>query len=192
MRRSALFVALAVVSGCATYDRVARPPSPSDIAGVNEIAARGGTFSLRYVEPLPLRAANAPAAPYDLPSPTGLVSADDERLVVSTAKGPPVAVPLARVKAIAVSGQRRDRGAILGGFIGAGTGMVLDFGLYELARSMNGSLSDGGGNDTCGDNRCVLPFTVVALSTAAIGAAFGALIGSNTVFELAPPRPPTP
>jgi hypothetical protein len=180
MRPISLFcavLALAAGSGCATHDRIARPPSPGDVARINGAAQGSAKLSIQYVEAL------APPAAPRVDSPTSIVAADPEHLVVATSTGRPVSVALSSVDAVAVSGQRRGQGAITGAFAGLGAGLLIDLGLYALISATTEPLSDGGPKNTCSAH-CAETFTAVALASALIGAGIGALVGSKTVYHL--------
>jgi hypothetical protein len=168
------------VSGCLTTERVGRPPSPADIARINDAASHGSlsVLSTPYAAPeLPASprcaggGCDQPSWARGRPAPVAIATADARPLTHVLADGGRADVPMQAVAAVDVSGTRR---AELAG-VGAGVGAATMFGLAGMAYLVGHMEPSAGGCDAT----CASAFAIATVGGAAVGALIGA-IGGNT------------
>jgi hypothetical protein len=180
---------VATTLGCATYEHVARPPSPDEVARIDEVAGERGPVSVRYIQPLGACAGagcvkGAPSSrrrPVDF---SRLASADARALTFESASGVPTSIPLSEVEGVAVTSGRGRAAAIGAGVLG-GTVLVVTTVWLTILTERIIRASDGG--NFCSVASCAGPVLLIGLGGAAVGALIGAAIGSTRVFQLDPP-----
>jgi hypothetical protein len=175
-------VLLALASGCSTTERVGRPPSPAEIASINDAARAGRALVVEYAEPLaPQRLAEDPVT---------VASADAHDVTFITKDASPATLPLSSVAGVEVTADGRVRGAVIGGSIGA----ALELGALALfVKALQGT-NDPGAPQSSGCNaKCGELIAIIGLEGALVGGLIGALIGTPRHFrfgnvEIAPTR----
>jgi hypothetical protein len=191
-------VALALVAatlGCGTVESVSRPPSPAELARIDEASKATGGLTIHYVQPVNAwtgkRCADGvPPGAYRRPIDFArLASVDARTITVESEIGRPTTIPLSEVKGVAVNGGRGWPAAIGAGILG-GTVFVVTTVLVESFEAKIARASDGG--NFCGgaSPSCLLPGVYLGLVGAVVGAGFGYAIGSSIFFSFDPqPKP---
>src|SRR4029078_2222128 len=139
--------------GC-FHEQVAWPPTPADIARINDAGEANNWFRVDYVEPL----ATAQGAPIGYP--IAIESVDDERIAFRNRYGQIHAVPTEMVKGVTVKERAGGGGAAGGGRRGGGGLMV--GGLYLLAVVLTGPDDPSAPSHPC-DGACVAKTVVPIL-----------------------------
>jgi hypothetical protein len=175
---SVALVLAAATFGCGTVESVSRPPSPAELARINEASKATGGLTVRYVQPLdPCASATGPCAddrrPIDF---ARLASVDARSITVESESGRTTTIPLSDVEGVSVTG-RQARSAAIGAAILGGTVFVVTTVLVAITEAKIARASDGG--DLCGGIACAVPGLVLGLVGAGVGAGFGYAIGSN-------------
>jgi hypothetical protein len=191
MRPSLFPVAIAVAAatlGCAT-EYVDRPPTPRELSSIRDASDQGGPITIRYVQPVGACTGDgcvegASAAPHGPATFAHFLSVDDGALAAKTTSGVTTTIPLSEVEGITLTG-RRGRSAAIGAAVVGGTAMAVTTVWLVIVTRAIIHASDGG--NYCNVASCA-PFVLgVGLGGAAVGALFGAVIGTRTTFELDPP-----
>jgi hypothetical protein len=188
-RRSLALAMVATTLGCATYEHVARPPSPDELARIDEAAGARGPVTVLYIQPIGACigggcSKGAPSARRPPVTFARLASADARTLTFESASGVRTAIPLSEVEGVAVTSGRGRAAAIGAGVLG-GTVLVVTTVWLTIVTERIIRGDDGG--DFCSVSSCAGPVLLIGLAGAAVGAAIGAAIGSTKVFQLDPP-----
>jgi hypothetical protein len=175
-------VLLAFASGCSTTERVGRPPSPAEIARINDAARAGRALVVEYAEPL------QPQRLSDDPITVAAADAHDVTFIMKDAS--PTTLPLSSVAGVEVTADSRVRGAVIGGSLGAATELGA---LALLIAALQGTNDPGAPPSKGCEAKCVELFAIVAVEGALVGGLIGALIGTPRHFrfgdvEIAPTR----
>jgi hypothetical protein len=175
-------VVLALAGGCSTTERVGRPPSPAEIARINDAARAGRALVVEYAAPLP------PQRLAD--DPVTVASADTHDVTFITKDASPATLPLSSVAGVEVTADGRVRGAVIGGSIGA----ALELGALALFVNALQGTNDPGAPQSSGCNaKCGEFIAIIGIEGALVGSLIGALIGTPRHFrfgdvEIAPTR----
>jgi hypothetical protein len=192
MRAPRPSVALALVAatlGCGTVESVSRPPSPAELARIDEASKATGGLTVHYIQPVNACASGLCAdnrRPIDF---ARLASVDARSITVESEIGRPTTMPLSEVRGVAVTGGRSRSAAIGAGILG-GTVFVVTTVLVAIKETQIARASDGG--DFCGGISCAVPGVVLGLVGAAVGAGVGYAIGSSkgsSIFFSFDPQP---
>jgi hypothetical protein len=189
---SALSCAALLAAGCATYEHVARPPSPDEVARIDEAAGARGPVTVRYVQPIGACTAGgcADGAPNRARRPAvfaRLASADARALTLEDASGVPTTIPLSDVEGLSVTGGRARAAAIGAGLLGGAVLVVTTVAVAILTAQI---IRASDGVDYCNVGSCAGPVLLIGLGGAAVGAGLGAAIGGTRVFQLDPSATP--
>jgi hypothetical protein len=191
-----------------TRERIASPPTPAEIARVDEAVAQGRSLVVEYSrranppghrEPQPPRCDTGPCPPTpvepvcaspscaELPpavnNPARLLAADPYRMTFALRDGGRAELPLDWVDALKVTGHGRGRGALIGATIGAGvTGSTLLV-LVLALRGPHGNSIVPGQPHGC-DSKCGGLFALITVEGALVGGIIGAVVGTSHEFRL--------
>lgn len=189
-------VALALVAatlGCGTVESVSRPPSPAELARIDEASKATGGLTVLYVQPV-YACASEPCFYHRAPRRPSidfarLASMDARSITVESEIGRPTTIPLSEVRGVAVTGGRGRSAAIGAGILGV-TVFVVTAVLLAVEAASLARASDGGdfGTDA---SRTAAAF-VLGLGGAVVGAGFGYAIGSSkgsSIFFSFDPQP---
>jgi hypothetical protein len=171
--RTAVLLALFSALGCTTFVPIHRPPTPDEIARINDTAENGGPL---VVEPLRL--------------PVNRIARVDQRKVELVARtGAPLSLPLENVSGFTL--KRRDRGVAIGAGVGAGAALVEILGLVALGALLsNSGLADPGAPHSSGcDDKCTEFIVGISAVSIGVGALIGGIVGSPQAFPLNIPAP---
>lgn len=174
-----------VVSGCftVTTERVGRPPSPAEIAHINDTARHCSLSVLTAPDEASADqiATTCAAGGCGLPpwargraAPVAISAADAGAITLVLADGAHVDVPMQSVASIDVGGTNRGKTAGAGAAIGATTMLGL-LGMGYLIGHMEPS---AGGCDAT----CARTFAIATVGGAAVGALVGAIVGNTRRF----------
>jgi len=127
LARSVYVGLVLLVAGCGHHP-VGRPPTPADIAEINDFAA-GDPAGMRLYAGERERATDPvrpiPDAP---PRIRRILSADEHQLTVATDAGDVWLIEMEKVAGVAIRSRRPGRAALAGGAAGLGVGAVLALG----------------------------------------------------------------
>jgi len=168
-----------LAAGCA-HDRMAWPPTATDIQRINEAAQDNHWLRVEYVSPIP-------SPNLRVGRPTGIASVDNDEIGFLVADGETSKLPARLVTGVTV--KDRGRGTLIGASIGTAAAIV------ELAawfwvksdwdrRGGCGSPAVDLSGDIC-ETSTYIGFGAVMILT---GAALGYLIGSRRTFDFGPDR----
>jgi hypothetical protein len=186
-------VALALVAatlGCGTVESVSRPPSPAEVARIDEASKATGGLTVHYVQPVNACASWSCADVYRRPIDFArLASVDARSITVESGLGRPTTIPLFQVKGVAVNGGGGRSAAIGAGILG-GTVFVVTAVWLAIISARIARASDGG--NVCSGLSCTAAAFVLGLGGAVVGAGFGYAIGSSkgsSIFFSFDPQP---
>ena len=168
--------ATGLLAGGCFHEQVAWPPTPADIARINDAGEANNWFRVDYVEPL------ATAQGARIGYPIAIESVDDERIAFRNRYGQIHAVPTEMVKGVTV--KERAGGVAAGAGAGLGVGGLMVGGLYLLAVVLTGPDDPSAPSHPC-DGACVAKTVVpILVIPTVVGGIIGYFVGGRRTFVL--------
>jgi hypothetical protein len=174
-------VVLACAAGaCSTTQHVGRPPSPVEIAQIEEAAKQGRALVVEYAPIVPLCAGGtcSPVAAHLTYGPINLVL---QTISLDLKSGDRETLPLDLVSGLKVTGYGRMRGALIGASVFAGVEAVTLGGLVLVLKGSNSQLGVPG-RSQC-DAKCAGLWGIVTFQGALLGGLVGAVVGAPLHFR---------
>jgi hypothetical protein len=204
---ASVLVLLTCALGCVTRERIASPPTPAELARVDDAVAHGRSLVVDYspranppgrpppkppacdigpcptpVEPVCASPACAELTPA-VTRPAQVIAADPYTLTFGLRDGGRARLPLDRVDGLKVTGYGRGRGALIGASIGAGVTASTLLVLVLALDGPKGSSLVPGQPYGC-DSKCRGLFGLITIEGAILGGIVGAVIGTSHEFRL--------
>jgi hypothetical protein len=176
LRRGGILALVGVTSSfdCSTVEAVHRPPTPVEIAHINDVARESGSLA---VDVLPR------SGPPSALMIHHVSRGDGRKLELVPEKGAAISMPLDEVTGFTV--HRGARGAAIGAGIGASVALFEILGIVAAGALLGGASSDPGAPQSSGcDSKCAQFIVGTSAVLTGVGALVGAVIGSPRRFPL--------
>jgi hypothetical protein len=176
-----------LASGCVAHESVGRPPSPGEVARINEAAAgRGRGLRVEYVDPLsPCGGGSCGAAEARTAArgelvihPRSIAFCDDRQITFNTASGATQTIPTAAIKGVTARSSERERSAVIGAATGLGLGVVAALAGYVAANALSDPNAPKSSCDGCAAEVLIGLPVILGL----VGLGVGYAIGAPRVF----------